>query len=126
MIENGVDVLYAERFGVSDAAKEKGILAIGNVIDTQADYPDTVVASAIWNFEPTLDTAIAAVQAGTFSAADYGVYSFMKQGGTELAPLGTFDGKIPKAAMELVAKRQAEIRSGAFSVTIKDGEPSSS
>ena len=126
MIENGADVLYAERFGVSDAAKEKGILAIGNVIDTQAEYPDTVVASAIWNFEPTLDTAIAAVHAGTFAAADYGVYSFMKQGGTELAPLGTFDGKIPQAAMELVAKRQAAIKSGAFSVTINDGEPSSS
>ena len=37
MIENGADVLYAERFGVSDAAQEKGVLAIGNVIDTQAD-----------------------------------------------------------------------------------------
>ena len=29
-IENGADVLYAERFGVSDAAQEKGILAIGS------------------------------------------------------------------------------------------------
>jgi basic membrane protein A len=38
--------------------KERGILAIGNVIDTQADYPETVVASAIWHFEPTLDAAI--------------------------------------------------------------------
>lgn len=126
MIENGVDILYAERFGVSDAAKEKSILAIGNVIDTQADYPDTVVASAIWNFEPTLDTAIAAVQAGTFKAADYGIYSFMNQGGTELAPLGTFEGKIPAAAIALVAKREAEIKSGTFAVTINDNEPASS
>lgn len=126
MIENGVDVLYAERFGVSDAAKEKGILAIGNVIDTQADYPETVVASAIWSFEPTLDVAIAAVQAGTFKAADYGAYSFMNQGGTELAPLGTFEGKVPAAAMELVAKREADIKSGAFTVTINDNEPASS
>jgi basic membrane protein A len=126
MIENGVDVLYAERFGVSDAAKEKGILAIGNVIDTQADYPETVVASAIWNFEPTLDVAIAAVQAGSFKAADYGAYSFMNQGGTELAPLGTFEGKVPTAAMELVAKREADIKSGAFTVTINDNEPASS
>ena len=54
-IDAGADVMYAERFGVSDAAKEKGMLAIGNVIDTQADYPDTVVASALWHFEPTLD-----------------------------------------------------------------------
>jgi basic membrane protein A len=118
--------LYAERFGVSDAAKEKGVLAIGNVIDTQAEYPDTVVASAIWHFEPTLDAAIAAVQAGTFTAADYGVYSFMKEGGTTLAPLGTFDGKVPAAAMELVMKRTEEINSGAFAVTINDEEPSSS
>jgi basic membrane protein A len=118
--------LYAERFGVSDAAKEKGILAIGNVIDTQADYPETVVASAIWNFEPTLDVAIAAVQAGSFKAADYGAYSFMNQGGTELAPLGTFEGKVPAAAMELVAKREADIKSGAFTVTINDNEPASS
>jgi basic membrane protein A and related proteins len=126
MIENGADLLYAERFGVSDAAKEKGVLAIGNVIDTQADYPDTVVASALWHFEPTLDKAIAEVQAGTFTAADYGVYSFMKEGGTSLAPLGTFEGKVPAAAMELVAKREAEIRSGAFTVVVNDDEPKSS
>lgn len=126
MIENGADVLYAERFGVSDAAKEKGILAIGNVIDTQSEYPNTVVASAIWHFEPTLDKAIAEVQAGTFTAADYGAHSFMNKGGTSLAPLGTFDGKVPAAALELVAKREAEIKSGAFTVTINDDEPSSS
>ncbi len=126
MIENGADVLYAERFGVSDAAKEKGILAIGNVIDTQGDYPDTVVASALWHFEPTLDTAIARVQAGSFAAADYGIYSFMNQGGTSLAPLGTFEGKVPQAALDLVGKREAEIKSGAFTVEINDDEPKSS
>lgn len=126
MIENGADMLYAERFGVSDAAKEKGILAIGNVIDTQSDYPDTVVASAIWHFEPTLDKAIAEVQAGSFTAADYGIYSFMKEGGTTLAPLGTFEGKVPAAAMDLVAKREADIKSGAYTVVINDEEPKSS
>ncbi|WP_371171608.1 BMP family protein [Aliiroseovarius sp. 2305UL8-7] len=126
MIENGADVLYAERFGVSDAAKEKGTLAIGNVIDTQAEYPDTVVASAIWHFEPTLDKAIEEVQASSFMAADYGVYSFLNQGGTSLAPLGTFEGKVPEAAMELVAAREAEIKSGAFNVIINDDEPKSS
>jgi basic membrane protein A len=126
MIENGADVLYAERFGVSDAAQEQGILAIGNVIDTQADYPETVVASAIWHFEPTLDKAIAEVQAGRFTASDYGVYSFMTEGGCSLAPLGTFEGKVPEAALALVAQREAEIKSGAFSVLINDSEPSSS
>ncbi|MGH1454756.1 MAG: BMP family protein [Paracoccaceae bacterium] len=125
MIENGADILYAERFGVSDAAKEKGILAIGNVIDTQAEYPETVVASAIWHFEPTLDAAIAAVKAGEFKAADYGIYSFMKEGGSSLAPYGTFEGKIPEAALKLVEERTAAIKSGDFTVTINDEEPKS-
>ncbi|MDR5651675.1 BMP family protein [Ruixingdingia sedimenti] len=126
MIEAGADMLYAERFGVSDAAKEKGVLAIGNVIDTQGDYPDTVVASALWHFEPTLAKAIEAVQAGAFKAADYGVYSFMKAGGCTLAPLGTFEGKVPEAAMKRVAEREAAIRDGSFTVTIDDNEPKSS
>ena len=126
MIENGADVLYAERFGVSDAAQEKGILAIGNVIDTQADYPETVVASAIWHFEPTLDAAIAAVQAGNFTAADYGTYSFMKEGGSSLAPLGTFEGKVPQEALDLVEQRSKEIMDGSFVTEINDEEPKSS
>ena len=126
MIDGGADLLYAERFGVSDAAKERGVLAIGNVIDTQADYPDTVVASALWHFEPTLNAALAKVAAGAFKAENYGVYSFMKEGGCSLAPLGTFEGKVPEAAMALVATREAAIKDGSFTVEINDEEPKSS
>ena len=126
MIDNGADLMYAERFGVSDAAQERGILAIGNVIDTQADYPETVVASAIWHFEPTLDAALAKVAAGEFKADNYGVYSFLKEGGCSLAPLGTFEGKVPEAALALVAEREAAIKDGSFTVEIDDSEPTSS
>jgi basic membrane protein A and related proteins len=126
MIEAGADLLYAERFGVSDAAKEKGVLAIGNVIDTQTDYPDTVIASALWHFEPTLNAAIAAINAGSFAAANYGEYSFMKAGGSSLAPLGTFEGKVPADVMAMVAAKEAAIRDGSFAVTIDDTEPKSS
>jgi basic membrane protein A and related proteins len=119
-------MLYAERFGVSDAAQERGVLAIGNVIDTQPDYPETVVASALWHFEPTLNAAIAAVKGGTFTADNYGVYSYMKNGGSSLAPLGTFEGKVPEEAMALVAERKAAIMDGSFTVEIDDSEPTSS
>ncbi|MCC6204036.1 MAG: BMP family protein [Hyphomicrobiales bacterium] len=125
-IDGGADLLYAERFGVSDAAKEKGVLAIGNVIDTQADYPDTVVASALWHFEPTLDHAIAQVKAGTFKAEDYGVYSFMKEGGCSIAPLGTFEGKVPDDVKAKVAEKEKAIKDGSFTVEINDAEPKSS
>lgn len=125
-IDGGADIMYAERFGVSDAAKEKNVLAIGNVINTQPDYPDTVVASALWHFEPTLDAAVAKAKAGDFKAADYGIYSFMKEGGCSLAPYGTFEGKIPEAAVQRVNEREAAIKDGSFVVTINDAEPKSS
>jgi len=125
-IDAGADLLYAERFGVSDAAKERKVLAIGNVIDTQADYPETVVASALWHFEPTLDAAIKAVQDKAFKADDYGQYSFMKAGGCSLSPLGTFEGKVPADVAAKVKAREGEIKSGAFTVTIDDSEPKSS
>ena len=84
MMDAGADVMYAERFGVSDAAVERGMKAIGNVIDTSADYPNTILASAIWHMEATVDTAIKAVSNGSYSADDYGQYSFMAHGGGSL------------------------------------------
>jgi basic membrane protein A and related proteins len=125
-IDAGADLLYAERFGVSDAAKEKGVLSVGNVIDTQADYPDTVAASALWHFEPTLDAAIAAIKGGSFKADDYGQYSFMKAGGCSLAPLGTFDAKVPAEIKAKIAEKEAAIKAGTFSAVIDDNEPKSS
>ena len=125
-IDSGADLMYAERFGVSDAAKERSVLAIGNVIDTQPDYPDTVVASALWHFEPTLDAAIAAVKGGSFKAEDYGVYSFMKAGGCSLSPLGTFEGKVPADVVAKVAEKEKAIKDGSLTVEINDNEPKSS
>ena len=126
MIDAGADLLYAERFGVSDAAKERGVLAIGNVIDTQADYPETVVVSALWDFAPTMTKAIAAINAGAFMAENYGIYSTMIEGGCSLSAFGTFEGKVPQAAVDLVTSRSAEIRGGQFTVVVDDTEPKSS
>jgi basic membrane protein A len=125
MIDRGADILYAERFGVSDAAKERGKLAIGNVIDTQPQYPQTVIASAIWHMEPTIDRAIAKVRDGSFTAEDYGQFSTMKFGGASLAPFGTFDDKIPAEVKALVRTREAEIREGMYRVNVNDSEPRS-
>jgi basic membrane protein A and related proteins len=126
MIDKGADVLYAERFGVSDAAKEKGKLAIGNVINTQAQYPDTVVASALWNMEPSIDRALGLVKAGKFTAEDYGPYSMMKHKGSELAPLGTVEKKVPAAVLAKVKAKEADILAGKFTVKVDDDQPKSS
>ena len=125
MIDKGADVLYAERFGVSDAAKEKGKLAIGNVINTQDKYPDTVVASALWKMEPTIDRAIKMAKDGKFAPEEYGPYSMMKHKGSELAPLGTFEKKVPADVMAKVKAKEKAIADGKFSVVVDDSPPKS-
>jgi basic membrane lipoprotein Med (substrate-binding protein (PBP1-ABC) superfamily) len=125
MIDKGADVMYAERFGVSDAAKERKVLAIGNVINTQDAYPDTVIASALWNMEPTIDRALKLVKEGKFTAEDYGQYSMMKYKGSELSPLGTFDAKIPAPIKDKVKARQADILAGKYTVKVDDTQPKS-
>jgi basic membrane protein A len=123
MIDKGADVLYAERFGVSDAAKERGVKAIGNVIDTASQYPGTVAASALWHMEPTVDRAIEAVSKGQFKAEDYGKYSHMAVGGSSLAPL---DPKlVPQEVIDQVKAKEKDIREGKFEVKANDSEPKS-
>ena len=123
MIDQGADVLYAERFGVSDAAKERGIKAIGNVIDTQDDYPGTVVASALWHMGPSIDKALAAVANGTFTAENYGPLSNLAPGGCSLAPLNA--QYVPPPLVEMVQAQEQAIRSGSLTVAIDDTEPKS-
>lgn len=122
MVDAGADILYAERFGVSDAAKERGILAIGNVIDTSADYPGTILASALWHGEPMIDKAIADVKAGSFTASDYGIYAFMEYGGSS----AVYDEALAGADAVAAAKaKEAEIIAKTFTVEIDDTEPTS-
>jgi basic membrane protein A len=122
MIDAGADIMYAERFGVSDAAKERGILAIGNVIDTSADYPGTILASALWHGAPMIDKAIADVKGGTFTASDYGIYAFMKYGGSSFVADEALAGA---EAVGAAKAKEAEIVGGTYTVEINDAEPKS-
>jgi basic membrane lipoprotein Med (substrate-binding protein (PBP1-ABC) superfamily) len=126
-VESGVDVLYAERAGVVDAAREKGIIAFGNVNDMNKLENGTgvVVASALWHMEPAIDYAIAQVKAGTFKAEDYKDWTMMKAGGATLSPFYEFDGKIPAEARARIETLEQEIKAGDLVVEINDNEPKS-
>lgn len=122
MIDKKADVMYAERFGVSDAAKERGVKAIGNVIDTSAQYPGTILSSAIWHMEPTIDRVIKNVMAGGFEPADYGVYSYMAHGGASFV---LDDKLVPADVVAMVKAKEKEILDGLFRVNVNDSEPKS-
>ena len=127
-VEAGVDVLYAERAGVVDAARDKGIIAFGNVNDMNKEENGTnvVVTSALWHMEEAVAHAISRVKSGTFAAEDYRDWTMMQKGGASLAPYYEFEGRIPAAAKARVAKLKADILNGSFKVDIIDSEPKSS
>lgn len=127
-IEAGVDVLYAERAGVVDAAREKKIIAFGNVNDMNKEEngKDVVVTSALWNMESALNHAIALVKAGQFKAEDYREWTMMAKGGASLSPYYEFEALIPQGAKAQVEEARKQILSGALVVPINDKEPKSS
>ena len=124
-IEAGVDVIYAERFGVVEAAKERGIAAIGNMSDQTSLGPDTVVTSVVWDMWPTVKQVISLVKAGVFSAQDFGQFSYMGKGGSFLAPYHGWDKKLSDDIKKMVAERRQEILDGTFRVDIDESAPKS-
>ncbi|WP_169569512.1 BMP family protein [Sneathiella limimaris] len=126
-VESGVDILYAERAGVVDAAREKGILAFGNVNDMNKEEngTDVVVASALWHMENAINYAIDLVKAGNFKAENYKEWTMMQKGGASLSPYYEFDSKIPAETKAKVEELAAKIKAGEFEVEIIDDEPKS-
>ena len=126
-IEAGVDIMYAERAGVVDACREKGILAFGNVNDMNKEEngTDVVVTSALWNMEGAINHAINLAKAGNFKAEEYHNWTMMAKGGASLSPYYEFEDKIPSAVKTQVANLANDIVAGKFTVEIIDDEPKS-
>jgi len=126
-VEAGVDVLYAERAGVVDAAREKGIIAFGNVNDMNREENgrDVVVASALWHMEPAVNRAVSLVKAGNFKAEDYREWTMMAKGGASLSPLYEFGDKICADMKASVEKAKADIMAGVLEIPINDAAPKS-
>ena len=126
-VEAGVDVLYAERGGVVDAAREKGIIAFGNVNDMNKleNGTNVVVTSALWHMDSAIRHAVDLVKAGQFKAEDYREWTMMARGGASLSPYYEFEDKIPADIKAKVEETAAAIKAGTFTVEINDNEPKS-
>ncbi|MCX6339797.1 MAG: BMP family protein [Candidatus Aureabacteria bacterium] len=119
----GADVLFAERYGVIEAAKEKGVVAFGNMLDQSSLAPNTVVTSPVWDMWPTVEHVIKSVRGGTYVAMDYAEWSMMKKGGACLAPYHEFETKLSPEIKTMVEKKTGEIMNGLFRVPINEKIP---
>jgi len=120
----GADVLFAERFGVIEAAQENDLVAIGNMSDQQELAPENVATSVTWNMAPTVGYVIDQVIAGSYTAQDLKDFSMVGKGGAALAPINAdVVGGIPDDVAALVTEREAQIKAGTFRVDINEGTP---
>jgi basic membrane lipoprotein Med (substrate-binding protein (PBP1-ABC) superfamily) len=126
-IDAGADVLFAERFGVIEAAAENGLYVFGNMSDQTALAPDYVVSGPVWHMEPTVNYIINQVRGGTYTAQDLKDFSMVAKGGASLAPINTkVKGGIPQELIDKVKAKEAEIKSGLFRVDINESQPPAS
>ena len=126
-IAAGADVLYAERFGVIEAADENGLLAVGNMADQQSIAEDNVVTSVTWNMTPTVEYVVDQVLAGAYTSQDLKDFSMVAKGGAALAPInGEVLGGIPQELLDAVLQKEADIKSGLFRVDINESQPAGS
>lgn len=118
MIDSGADVVSGigneNVLGTLQAAKEKGALMIGTAFDSAALAPDTIVTTALINFDVNIDMAIGKVIEGSIEPKNY--LLGLKENGIGLAPFGKFEDKLSGKDKAAIKEIQDGIRDG----TIKD------
>ena len=124
-IEAGADLIFAERFGVFEAAKEKGVLAFGNMSDQNAMAPDVVITGPMWDMYPTIKFCIEMVQKKAWVSMDLGEWSMMAKGGSRLAPFHSFEKTLPADVIKEVRELEQKILSGTYRVPVDEQKPGS-
>jgi len=122
-IEGGADLIYAERFGVFEACKEKDILAFGNMSDQYELAPEVVITGPVWDMYPTIEFAIEMVKKDAWVSMDLGEWSMMAKGGARLAPFHDFEQKLPTDVIKQVKDIQEKILNGTFRVPVEEEPP---
>ncbi len=126
-VDAGADVLFAERFGVIEAAAENGLYSFGNMSDQKELAPESVVSGPVWHMEPTVEYIISQVAGDTYTAQDLKDFSMAGKGGATLATINTdVTGGIPADLIASVEAKEQEILSGLFRVDITESQPAAS
>jgi len=117
LIEQGADVVTATGnesvVGTLEAAKEKKVLMIGTAFDSAALAPDTIVTTALVNFDVNLEMAISRILNGTIEPKDY--LLGLTENGIGLAGYGKFDTAISSENKAKVQALLDDIRAGKVS-----------
>ena len=131
LIDSGVDVIFAERVGAEEAAREayaagKEVWVIGNMADQYERAPEVTITSLVWDMRPTVRVVFERVLSGSYTADNLGTYSWMNFNGSYLAPFHHFGKPSPplnEDILTLVMEWEDKIRTGMTWVPIIELPP---
>jgi basic membrane protein A and related proteins len=119
----GADLIWAEREGAIAGAREKGVLAFGNLVDQSAEGPDTVLTGPVWSMTPLVDHVIKQSSAGMVRGESLHDFSCLARGGAVLAPWHAWNEKLPSDVLELVREKQNAMKIGALVINPSADRP---
>ena len=122
-IAAGADLVYAEREGAIAAARERGVLAFGNLIDQHAEAPDTVITGPVWNLTSLVDYVLKHADADLVHSEKLLDFSTLARGGAALAPWHGWEEKLPAEVLEMVREQAAAIKSGRLTIDVGTERP---
>lgn len=118
MVAQGADVLthLADRagLGVIEAAKEKKVLAIGNVGDQASLAPDVIVTSATVNMEKGFVPLVKMAMEGTLKPIAYRMG--VKHGVVGLAPFRSFESRLTAEQKARIQQILSDMQTGKLDV----------
>jgi basic membrane protein A len=119
-INEGADIIYhasgATGAGLFDAAKDKGIFAIGVDSDQAKLVPDApILTSVVKRVDNAVYQTIQDAADGNFPGGEV-IDLGLKENGLSLAPFGRFEGDVPQEVKDQVDEAQQGIISGDIKV----------
>jgi len=122
-IAAGADVIYAEREGAIEGAREKGVLAFGNLVDQYAEAPECVITGPVWNMTPLADYVVKKAAAGLVNAEDLQDFSTLARGGAGLAPFHGWETKLPPEVLDLLREKDRALKAGLMTLDANTAVP---
>ncbi len=114
MIDQGADIVFHAAgltgLGAIQAAKERGVMAIGVDVDQSSVAPDTVLTSAIKKIPESVYLVLESVKNDNFQGGTqvYGI----NEDATGISPFNNFESIVPQAVKDRVAKEVAAMKAG--------------
>jgi basic membrane protein A len=116
IIEQGADVVFHNAdqaaFGVFEACKEKGVMALGAIADQGSIEPDTILTSGICAVSKGMLAVFDLAVRGNYEAKNYVMGA--AQDAVDVAPFRNFDSRVPRELKDKIAKILADMKAGDF------------